>query len=349
MGRQRTINDQAFWRSPKLAACSTEDKVVLFHSLTSPDSNVVGCYELVPRIAAAEIGWSAEQWMSVVDRLEQQNLIAYDREKQFIWSGIWWDHHSAPQSCGQKLIGKTVRELAKVPNQWHERYFPDYYKRIGPRQSKLVAAEAIFQDCVGEIPYLYDIDTYQTAACTNTNNKLLNKTETQTSISVDLSRIPQGLQNEVKRALVDCCQKGDLSHDAQDVVDELARLYQKGGEQRPRSAYAFTTHLAKCLDTGELMRERDNKRFSEFENSEKREYYGRFYAEPAENPKKCYRILDSGFFDQLEWVRGKLERRCGRVSFDFVEKIKKGLIVEIDSSTYECFESTLAQPSCADA
>ena len=56
MGRQRTINDQNFWSSPRLYTCTTEDKVALLHLLTCPMSNIVGAYAIVPRIAGAEIG-----------------------------------------------------------------------------------------------------------------------------------------------------------------------------------------------------------------------------------------------------------------------------------------------------
>ncbi len=46
MGRQRTIRDQNFWRSPRLLNCTTEDKVALLHLLTAPDINITGVYPL---------------------------------------------------------------------------------------------------------------------------------------------------------------------------------------------------------------------------------------------------------------------------------------------------------------
>ena len=52
MGRQRTVNDQGFWHSPLLQSCTTEDKTALLHLLTSPVSNVIGAYTLVPRMRA---------------------------------------------------------------------------------------------------------------------------------------------------------------------------------------------------------------------------------------------------------------------------------------------------------
>lgn len=60
MGRQRTIRDQNFWRSPRLLNCTTEDKVALLHLLTVSDSNITGVYHRVSHIAGAEIGWTSE-------------------------------------------------------------------------------------------------------------------------------------------------------------------------------------------------------------------------------------------------------------------------------------------------
>jgi len=44
MGRQRTIDDTNFWRSPRVADCSQEDKATLLYLLTSPSSNIIGVY-----------------------------------------------------------------------------------------------------------------------------------------------------------------------------------------------------------------------------------------------------------------------------------------------------------------
>lgn len=55
MGRQRTINDVAFWRSPKMAGRTQEDRALLTYLLTGPFSNIIGVYQIVPRIAASEM------------------------------------------------------------------------------------------------------------------------------------------------------------------------------------------------------------------------------------------------------------------------------------------------------
>ena len=89
MGRQRTVNDQGFWHSPLLQGCMTEDKTALLHLLTSPVSNVIGAYTLVPRIAAAEVGWSQDQWLQVVERLRAEDLVWFEPVRMFVWVRIW--------------------------------------------------------------------------------------------------------------------------------------------------------------------------------------------------------------------------------------------------------------------
>ena len=62
------------WHSPLLRQCLTEDKTALLHLLTSPGHNIIGAYAL-PRIAAAEIGWSQDRWLQVVERLRAEDRI----------------------------------------------------------------------------------------------------------------------------------------------------------------------------------------------------------------------------------------------------------------------------------
>lgn len=56
MGRQRVIDDAGFWRSVQISVRSQEDKATLLYLLTSPFSNIVGVYQIVPHVAAAEMG-----------------------------------------------------------------------------------------------------------------------------------------------------------------------------------------------------------------------------------------------------------------------------------------------------
>lgn len=118
MGRQRTIDDAEFWRSPRIANRSQEDKATLLYLLTSPYSNIIGVYQIVPRIAASEMGWTADQLLPVLERLAKLELISFDEPSGFIWVRIWWYHNKLRMALLGNLAKRAYSELSKVPTHW---------------------------------------------------------------------------------------------------------------------------------------------------------------------------------------------------------------------------------------
>lgn len=118
MGRQRTIDDAEFWRSPRIANRSQEDKATLLYLLTSPYSNIIGVYPIVPRIAASEMGWTADQLIPVLERLASLELISFDEPSGFVWVRIWWYHNRLRAAFLGNLAKRAYAELCKVPSNW---------------------------------------------------------------------------------------------------------------------------------------------------------------------------------------------------------------------------------------
>lgn len=118
MGRQRTIDDAEFWRSPRIANRSQEDKATLLYLLTSPYSNIIGVYPIVPRIAASEMGWTADQLIPVLERLASLELISFDEASGFVWVRIWWYHNRLRAAFLGNLAKRAYSELCKVPSIW---------------------------------------------------------------------------------------------------------------------------------------------------------------------------------------------------------------------------------------
>ena len=59
-----------------MSSCTIEDRFALFYLLTCPKSNITGSYSIIPRIAAAEIGWDTEsQFLPVLRRLADSGFI----------------------------------------------------------------------------------------------------------------------------------------------------------------------------------------------------------------------------------------------------------------------------------
>ncbi len=137
MGRQRTINDVAFWRSPKMAGRTQEDRAMLTYLLTGPFSNIIGVYQIVPRIAASEMGWDTEsQMVPVLLRLRDAELVEFDPESSFVWVRIWWDHNSASMSVGGTLRQRTIEQITDIPPQWRESFVADFLARLPAHGSK---------------------------------------------------------------------------------------------------------------------------------------------------------------------------------------------------------------------
>jgi len=116
--RQRTISDD-FWRDSQIWGLSQEDTATLLYLLTSPSSNIIGCYRLVWRIAAAEMGWTADQMLVVIKRLQEKGLIEYT-DSGWVWVKIWWKHNSVAVALSpkSKLISHARKQFADIPRDW---------------------------------------------------------------------------------------------------------------------------------------------------------------------------------------------------------------------------------------
>lgn len=116
--RQRTISD-FFWRDPDISDLSQEDKATLLYFLTSPSSNIIGCYQVVWMIAAAEMGWTKDQLLVVVKRLKAKGLIDFN-EAGWVWVKIWWKHnsHGVALNPNSKLISHAKKQCTVIPFEW---------------------------------------------------------------------------------------------------------------------------------------------------------------------------------------------------------------------------------------
>lgn len=122
--RQRTIDD-GFWRDPQLADLTQEDKATLLYLLTSPDSNIVGAYRIVPRLAAAEMGWTAEQMTNVLRRLVDLDIVWFDAPTSAVWVRIWWRHNRIALAMSPKLRDRALAQIAELPPTWRQDFADD--------------------------------------------------------------------------------------------------------------------------------------------------------------------------------------------------------------------------------
>lgn len=163
-----------------MAGRTQEDRSTLTYLLTCPFSNIIGAYQIVPRIAASEMGWDTEsQFMPILRRLQDAGFIEYEPEQSYVWVHIWWDHNSPRMALGPTLRQKTFNQIRELPEQWRTLYTDDLIQRL-PDNGELrelvsnafgpaSAADEGSTDRVS-IPYPYPIDRGRVNTNSNYNS-----------------------------------------------------------------------------------------------------------------------------------------------------------------------------------
>ena len=318
MSRQRTINDQGFWRSPRLQICTTEDKIALVHLLTCPDSNVVGAYPLVPKIACAEVGWSADQWLQVIDRLRANDLTWYDAERMFVWVRIWWEHHHAGQSMGPKLRNRTLGDIRNIPHTWLQPFLDDFRPHLSPEYQLILdrelglleAADTLSISCRYGIDRVSNLSLSNPNSNPNPNSKVTLTPRPPATQPVDISAIPASHRADVGLVLREAQQSGRSAADLQTVIKDLARQFQSPTKP-PRNPIALTRHL--------LGKQENNtpQRTSATPSPERLAVYqGRCFAWPLERANNYVRISEHQQIEYFCIEHGQFVRRVGRLESD---------------------------------
>ncbi|MDY7544626.1 hypothetical protein RGU75_00030 [Glaciimonas sp. CA11.2] len=224
MGRQRTINDAEFWRSTKIADKTQEDKATLFYLLTSPFSNIVGVYKVVLKIAAAEMGWTADQLVPVLTRLNNANVIKFEEESGFIWVKIWWDHNSAKMAIATTLRQRTFEQIEQIPIIWRTDFIDDFLVRIPAKDSLRQSISFEIMDYLDtvSIPYPYARD--RGAGNDNNTNNFIDTTNTTVVLAeLDYPKLSENEISEIKKLIE---RISELQR--QDVLDEIEGKRRKG-------------------------------------------------------------------------------------------------------------------------
>lgn len=331
MGRQRTINDQAFWRSPRLQVCTTEDKIALLHLLSCPDSNIVGAYALVPRIASAEVGWSAEQWLQVIDRLRTSDLTWFDAEHMFIWIRIWWDHHHAGQSMGPKLRNRTLMDIRRIPEPWLQPFLDDFRPRLPLEYREILDREFDLQRTgdTSEMTYGYGIDTSSnfSPGNSNSNNITLTPTLASPALPVDISAIPSAQQHELAGVLKRAYKTGRTTSDLRAAVETLVVQF-RSPTKPPRSAAALAQHLLSQTPSRTPFSNLTSERFSKL--------HRRCFVWPPGHTDSYARIDADGTYELIRIEHGNVTLSVGQIERDaLLTAIESDSAEEVPASRFE--------------
>ena len=118
--RYRPICPQQAWRSQLAHSLTSVERFGEIYLLTNPAANSIGCYPLIPRIAAAEIGMSAEEMQNVICRLEEMS-VAILRDGHILVKT--WFLHSTWESTLQGNVLKTARaDIKRMPTSLQQHW-----------------------------------------------------------------------------------------------------------------------------------------------------------------------------------------------------------------------------------
>ena len=265
MGRQRTVNDAEFWRSPRVADRTQEDKATLLYLLTSPYSNIIGVYQIVPRIAAAEMGWTADQLVTILKRLVESKLIFYDPKSGFVWVKIWWDHNSAKMAVATTLRSNTLKQIDNIPIDWRDKYLEDFLPRLAPKENKPGQVDSNlqkqFEDALAShgyrvsIPYGQGI--HSPAGNTNSNINSISNTNTNpeppttSNLIWDFPSLEASAMSKLQQVILQL-----PPGIQQDALDEISAKMKAGTVRSPIAlARYFASHPSSfCLTEGHTAR-----------------------------------------------------------------------------------------------
>ena len=116
MGIKRIV-DVTFWTDTKVITDFTpEDRYFMLYLLTNPQTTQLGIYELTPKVAAFEMGYSVDSVQSLIERFTTHHeLIFYSKEtsevaiKNYLWHSII--------KGGKPVEDLLIKEIGKVKNK----------------------------------------------------------------------------------------------------------------------------------------------------------------------------------------------------------------------------------------
>jgi len=113
----RPVCPDALWRSRLTSNLDEQERSTLAYLLTSPFSSYVGIFELVPRVAAAEMRISETKFRARVARLETLGLVATSSD--YILVKVWFMHSSWQVYLKPKATARVpaLRAMQQVPRE----------------------------------------------------------------------------------------------------------------------------------------------------------------------------------------------------------------------------------------
>jgi hypothetical protein len=111
MAKQRMINTK-LWRDSYVSRLDPSEKLVFLYSLTNPETNLCGIYELPIRQICLDTGFDKEMIIKIFERFERDERICYFDEWIIIKNAL--RHQNVENS---KIRAGVEKELSSLPDK----------------------------------------------------------------------------------------------------------------------------------------------------------------------------------------------------------------------------------------
>lgn len=250
MAKYRPISPAQSWRSTRSSALDVRERYCEIYLLTSPFSNPIGCYPLVENIAAAEIGLSAEELLSMLSRLQSKGIIIY--EYGHVLVRTWFFHNIWQSTLLGNVAKMALSDVAALPPELQKKWASacievgipeEIVDQFIPKPLSAPLEEASHPLSNKN----YNKTEHQTEhGTTNATKTNINEMESGSSIlKINLLPIAENHRNFIEAAVC-----GLSPDDAQKIADEVCGALQavKDGKREPiRGLHGWLPKLVERL------------------------------------------------------------------------------------------------------
>lgn len=121
MAKYRPISPENAWRSSRGARLEIEERYVELYLLSSPFTNVIGCYPIVEQIASAECGFhDTKKFVDTLERLQAHGIVIY--EAGYVLVRTWFLHNTYESAFQGNVAKAAIREITSLPLALREQW-----------------------------------------------------------------------------------------------------------------------------------------------------------------------------------------------------------------------------------
>lgn len=104
-----------FWQDENVVLLSEDERFLFLYILTSPHSNMVGCYVLPPPYAMHDLGWEKERYVGAMEGLVEQKVVYYDTRTHVLLVPNFLKYNGIQNSNQSIGAVKALKELPETP------------------------------------------------------------------------------------------------------------------------------------------------------------------------------------------------------------------------------------------